>query len=341
MLYDTRNSRLGIGTTNPTYLLDVELNQDTNQGAHVINASTGANAGATWGIGNANGDNRGGIGLWGSAFTSSSIYRRDGVYTWCTGVGGYTINSAAANSNVYIAVANTERMRITSAGYVGIGATSPGCLLDFNRSGNYNQIISLAYGTGAAPATATDFVGFGVIGTISLRYQSASATNGGHYWYMGATEAMSLINVAGNSSLGIGKTPGYQLDLSTDGARKLTTTTWLTGSDERIKTDIQSANLQTCYDTIKSIDLKYFKWNFPAESNVAVDDKHSLGFIAQDVKNVFPNAVFESNSYGFTDFLTLNTDQILKAMYGALRQTMADKESLEKRLAALESKLAA
>ena len=161
---------------------------------------------------------------------------------------------------------------------------------------------------------------------------------------------MTISAAAGGAGrVGIGTAnPTVQLELSTDGARKLTTTTWTTGSDQRIKTDIQSANLLTCYDTVKSIDLKYFKWNFPVESNVSVDDKHSLGFIAQDVKAVFPNAVFESNSYGFTDFLSLNTDQILKAMYGALRQTMSDKESLETQLQTaqndidlLESRLAA
>lgn len=151
----------------------------------------------------------------------------------------------------------------------------------------------------------------------------------------GVRERMRINGASGNIGIGTAS-PAYQLDLSTDGARKLTTTTWLTGSDERIKTDIQSANLHTCYDIVKSIDLKYFKWNFPAESNVTVDDKHSLGFIAQDVKRVFPNAVSESNSYGFTDFLSLNTDQILKTMYGALKQTMLDKECLEARLAALE-----
>jgi hypothetical protein len=128
--------------------------------------------------------------------------------------------------------------------------------------------------------------------------------------------------------------PSYQLDMSTDDARKLTTTTWWTGSDSRIKTDVVSANLQMCYDVVKSVDLKYFKWNFP--EGVVPDDKHALGFIAQEVKEVFPNAVSESNSYGYSDFLSLNTDQILKAMYGALKKTMNDVAALECRLAALE-----
>ena len=127
--------------------------------------------------------------------------------------------------------------------------------------------------------------------------------------------------------------PAYQLDLSTGSARKLTTTTWLTGSDSRIKTDIESANLQTCYDVVKSLDLKYFKWNFPAESNIVTDDKHSLGFLAQEVREIFPNAVSESNSYGYDDFLSLNTDQILKVMHGALKKTIERKEALQARFA--------
>ena len=235
-----------------------------------------------------------------------------------------------------------------TSGYVGIGTVTAHALLTFDST-SANKVICISGVAGTNPATATDFNGFGVNGTLNLRYQSVSSAGGGHVWYMGATEAMRLGVNAGNLCLGIGTaSPTVQLELSTDGARKLTTTTWTTGSDQRIKTDIQSANLLTCYDTVKSIDLKYFKWNFPVESNVSVDDKHSLGFIAQDVKAVFPNAVFESNSYGFTDFLSLNTDQILKAMYGALRQTMADKESLETKLQTarndidlLESRLAA
>jgi hypothetical protein len=140
------------------------------------------------------------------------------------------------------------------------------------------------------------------------------------------------VTTISNGLVGLGTAnPSYHLDLSTDGARKLTTTTWLTGSDQRIKTDVQSANLQTCYETVKSVDLKYFKWNFPA--GIVPDDRHSLGFIAQEVKQVFPNAVSESNSYGFTDFLSLNVDQIDKALFGAVKHLSAKVEALEQSLA--------
>ena len=143
--------------------------------------------------------------------------------------------------------------------------------------------------------------------------------------------SFNTLNRNGFMSIGI-VTPVYQLDLSTDNARKLTTSTWRTGSDQRIKTDIVDANLTVCYDTVKAINLKYFKWTIPT------NDQHSLGFIAQEVKEVFPNAVSESDSFGYPDFLSLNTDQILKAMYGALQKTMNDIEILKIRVDELEQR---
>lgn len=118
-----------------------------------------------------------------------------------------------------------------------------------------------------------------------------------------------------NGSVGLGLTPTtQQLDLSTDGARKLLSSTWTTGSDERIKMGIQTANLVRCAEIVDALDLKYFEWK------VGVDDKHSLGWIAQDVQNFFPKSV-EPDSNGF---LMLNSDQLIKVLYGALKQTQID-----------------
>ena len=255
----------------------------------------------------------------------------------------------------------------TTNSRLGIGKTNPGTALDVNGTVTATTFSGSFSGSGALLTSLPMGQASGTLAIANGGTGLTSFTSSGGLLYTTSTStlASSAIYTAGqilygsgpgaapssssglfwdttNSRLGIGLTgPSYQLDLSTDGARKLTSTTWLTGSDQRIKTDIESANLQMCYDTVKSIDLKYFKWNFPTDSNVVPDDKHSLGFIAQEIQKVFPNAVSESNSYGYTDFLSLNTDQILKAMYGALKQTMADKEALEQRLAALESKLAA
>jgi len=104
--------------------------------------------------------------------------------------------------------------------------------------------------------------------------------------------------------LGLGRQPVVQLDLSTNDARKLTTTSWLTGSDERVKDNIVDADLDSCYNIAKNLGLKYFEWN----SNVYpfIQDRHSVGFIAQEVKQYFPNAIMLTQENGYDDFHVLD-----------------------------------
>ena len=115
--------------------------------------------------------------------------------------------------------------------------------------------------------------------------------------------------------------PVYQLELTTDYARKLTTSTWTIGSDERLKTDIETANVDRCVEIVQNLDLKYFKWNFPG---VNPTDSHSLGWIAQEFEQFFPRAVDQAPAHGIMDFKNLNSDQIIKVMWGALKKLRAD-----------------
>lgn len=115
--------------------------------------------------------------------------------------------------------------------------------------------------------------------------------------------------------VGLGMFPtSYDLDLSTDLARKLTTTTWSTASDERVKTNIETANLVRCAEIVDTLDLKYFEWK------KQTDDQHSLGWIAQEVQTVFPKSVTPDSE----GLLMLNSDQLIKVLYGALKQTQLE-----------------
>jgi alpha-tubulin suppressor-like RCC1 family protein len=126
-------------------------------------------------------------------------------------------------------------------------------------------------------------------------------------------------NIISVPQLNLGLTnPSFQLDLSTDTARKLTTSTWTTGSDESLKTNIELADLDRCVDIISKIDLKYFKWEIPS------DDSHSLGWIAQEVEQIFPKAVRVAEAHGIPDFKNLDSDQIIKVMWGALKKLRVD-----------------
>lgn len=124
--------------------------------------------------------------------------------------------------------------------------------------------------------------------------------------------------------LSIGRTnPQYQLDLSQEYVRKLYTSTWMVGSDRRVKADIESANLARCVEIVDSLDLKYFKWNYDAS------DSHSLGWIAQDVKQFFPKSIHLSVDYGLEDCHILDSDQLIKTMYGALKKMVQDTYPLQ------------
>ena len=128
----------------------------------------------------------------------------------------------------------------------------------------------------------------------------------------------NAILIAPALNLGPVASQTYQLELNTDNARKLTTTTWTTGSDEALKTDIVSADLDRCVEIVSNLDLKYFKWEIPS------DDKHSLGWIAQEVEQFFPKAVQTGEAHGIQDFKNLNSDQLIKVMWGALKKLRAD-----------------
>jgi hypothetical protein len=122
--------------------------------------------------------------------------------------------------------------------------------------------------------------------------------------------------------LGTVGTPLYQLELSTDYARKLTTSTWTTGSDERIKSDVETANVERCVEIVQNLDLKHFKWDF--SDGTVVRDAHSLGWIAQELEQFFPKSVETAPAHGISDFKTVNTDQMIKVMWGALKKLRAD-----------------
>ena len=181
--------------------------------------------------------------------------------------------------------------------------------------------------TGAVPCTGCNF------SANAMRFRSNRfSTQGFIFENAGDSNLLSIRGSDGmtfmRGFLGMGRSnPTFQVDLSTDSARKLTTTTWSTGSDERVKDNIEDADIDVCYSNVKGLKLKRFEWS----SNIypEVSDRHSIGFIAQEVKGVFPKAVSYTNDYGHEDFHNLDTDQIIKCLYGAVQKLIEKVEQLE------------
>jgi len=144
---------------------------------------------------------------------------------------------------------------------------------------------------------------------------------------------------------------------------------WQYGSDERYKENIIDADLDICYNNIKNLKLKRFNYKEEVFRDPA-SDKTKLGFLAQEVNEIFPKSVVSMpvttwvnyggdseilGSDGVTkikpgdrvqdvlagsvvvdDFKTMNEEQILRSMYGAFKKMQEKIESLEAKVKVLE-----
>ncbi len=159
------------------------------------------------------------------------------------------------------------------------------------------------------------------------------------------------IDPSGNVGLGTDTSGSYQLELSTDTAFKLTTTTWSVTSDERLKENIELADLDSCYNIIKNLPLKRFRWKDSVFSDEEVQDRTRTGWIAQDVESVFPKSIKkrelkikEKDENGknkknkdneeiiskiLDDCMNMDADQIYATMYGAIQKLIEKVEKLE------------
>jgi hypothetical protein len=86
-------------------------------------------------------------------------------------------------------------------------------------------------------------------------------------------------------SLGIGTSPAYQLQLSTDSAGKPNGGSWANSSDARVKKDIQP--LSGALNRLAQLRGVSFEWINPADH--ANQTGRQLGFVAQEVERTFPH----------------------------------------------------
>ena len=145
-------------------------------------------------------------------------------------------------------------------------------------------------------------------------------------------------NVYHLGSVGIGTTsPEYSLDVrgfiysSSGGYTSSTLTTWTVLSDSRIKENIVKASYDKCLENVKNIEL--YNFNFK-DNYVNTNDRHQLGFIAQEVQQIYPKAVEVSRMImnleeKIDDLLTLNTTQIDYTLYGSVKCLIQKLENIK------------
>jgi hypothetical protein len=100
------------------------------------------------------------------------------------------------------------------------------------------------------------------------------------------------------------------------------TASWNTGSDRRIKENIERASYDKCYENINKLELNRF--NYVSGFNTVNRDKTQLGFIAQEVNDIFPKAIssqeYYTNELCIPDLLSIDITQINYSLYGAVKK---------------------
>lgn len=100
-------------------------------------------------------------------------------------------------------------------------------------------------------------------------------------------------------------------------------------SDPVLKEDIEMANISTCYDTIRSLPLRRFKYTDKYISTFSIRDVHRLGVLATEVEEFFPKSISLTEIPGFESTVrTVDIQQIEMAHLGATKYLMRQVESL-------------
>ena len=109
-------------------------------------------------------------------------------------------------------------------------------------------------------------------------------------------------------------------------------TAWTSTSDMRVKDNIKKASYIKCYNNINNIELYRFNYK-PVLNNTR--DINQLGFIAQEVEEIFPKSV-KRNKMIFDnqeqEILALDVTQINYTLFGAVKYLAEKVEALKKRV---------
>ena len=280
---------IGIGTTNPAYLLDVNGTARINNNL-MINSASNNNLGINF--------PQTGYGLhWGNG--NSRIYD-DADLRICTYDYMHFYTGSTTTSP------GTERITILPSGNVGIGTSSPQYMLDINGSlrvndtsvNMYNKLLVLwDNNSGDSLTSATNFSGFG-INSNTLRYQVPSGNT--HEFYCGTVGSLQIVN-SGRTQVIIPAFDGsYYSDWPIwDGGIATfdicaASVTFEYGfnqrSDIRKKQDIVS--ITRGLNEIKQMRPVSFKWKNNLEYGT------QFGFIAQEMEKIVPEIINE-DSDGF------------------------------------------
>jgi len=258
------------------------------------------------------------------AMTGTLKMGDNAIYGSAASGGDLTLDSTtdATKGDVFIA---------PTTGNVGVGTTNPGFKFEISDANNSIQFRMRRTGTSAA------FADWGV-----------DSVKGISFWPdgYGTTSTNPKIVFNPNGDVGVGTTtPGYKLDVNGDirianasslyiGTTAMCDNTGCTAapSDVRYKKNIEP--LENSLENVLKLQGVGYDWKDQEQFN----DKHQIGFIAQDLEQVYPEVVKTDKKTGFKSVMY---DKLVAPLVEAFKALVARLNDTDGRVAALEAENAA
>jgi hypothetical protein len=241
------------------------------------------------------------------------------------GVGGVIDPLASLDAGGQIRIRDAQNGTYTNPGHLAIKATDNAPFISFHTTDGTRN-------------------GWLQISNVAARFRGPSDST----MYMGV--GGDNIVIKSNGRVGINTADPDQTFSVNGNASKGGSNLWLAFSDIRIKKDITTANIDMCYDAVKNLPLKRYTYRDEMTSLGASQDRTKVGWIAQDVQQIFPKAVYindhtfnttglSANDVLIEDCLSLDVDQIYASMYGAIQKLINITEAQAQTISLLENRL--
>lgn len=296
------DGKVGIGTASPGHKLTVEGVGDSNTGILALDVAGSATFN------------------WASAAMAPNLDAGDQVIHMIgqaengnnAGYVGFKYQGDGSANNLLTMglFASDNILNITGGGKVGIGTDSPterltvnGMLAFVQSPGDEGNAGKIGYRV--FDANSLDIIGAAIDGSPRKV----------HIW----------------DHLGVGTEPVayvFQVNGTAGG-----TSGWSTSSDARLKKDV--ATIEDALGIVQQLRGVTFNWDRAAAPEMAFDDRNHVGFIAQEVEVVLPQAVATANDERQTKSVAYS--EIIPVLAEAIKQQQVQIEALKAEIETLKA----
>ena len=340
---------VGIGETSPQATLHVK-NGTTNQ---LRIESTGGeadvhflgDAGVTWQAGTNNAGN--------GSTSGNQFYIYDSAYRLTVQSGSGNVGVGTSSPQSKLEIENGYNLSLSQPGFIGIGgATGRNITIDRDdiqgrNNGSAAQIDLQYFGGDLSACVGGGNVGIGIASPSQKLHVNGNLKVAGSYIY-GAGSQYAFIGDSPTSSGGVTITP-HAPNYGTLGTpsyywddayvSEFYYQTQYTFSDRRVKQNIQP--MESALEKVmllKGVTYDINTDKHPFYQNLKEDEventKNIMGFIAQDIQEVFPGMISENDESGF--LMVKNYEQLFPVLVEAVKELKLENDLLKARLEIVE-----